>query len=57
MTNSTTEAEYIAASESAKECVWIRKFSSSLVCLASSPVNLYRDNNGDIAQAKKPRNL
>jgi hypothetical protein len=56
--DSTTEAEYIAASEAAKEGVWIRKFLSKLgVFLSvSSPLYLYCDNNGAIAQAKEPRN-
>ena len=57
VTDSTTEAEYIAASEAAKEAVWIRKFVSELgvVPSASSPVDLYYDNSGAIAQAKEPR--
>jgi hypothetical protein len=51
------EAEYIAASEAAKEAVWIRKFVSKLgvVPSASSPMDLYCDNSGAIAQAKEPR--
>jgi hypothetical protein len=55
--DSTTEAEYIAASEAAKEAVWIRKFVSELgvVPSASSPMDLYCDNSGAIAQAKEPR--
>jgi len=55
--DSTTEAEYIAASEAAKEVVWIRKFVSELgvVPSASSPVDLYCDNSGAIALAKEPR--
>ena len=55
--DSTTEAEYIAASEAAKEGVWIRKFISELgvVPSASSPLDLYCDNSGAIAQAKEPR--
>jgi hypothetical protein len=55
---STTEAEYIAASEVAKEGVWMRKFLIELEVFqnASSPLNLYCDNNGAIAQAKEPRN-
>jgi hypothetical protein len=56
--DSTTEVEYIAASEFAKEDVWIRKFLIELGMFpnASSPLNLYCDNNGAIAQAKEPRN-
>jgi hypothetical protein len=55
--DSTTQAEYIAASEAAKETVWIRKFVSELgdVPSASSPVDLYCDNSGAIALAKEPR--
>ena len=56
--DSTTEAEYIAASEAAKEGVWIRKFITELgvVPSACSPLDLYCDNSGAIAQAKEPRN-
>jgi hypothetical protein len=45
------------ASEAAKEAVWIRKFVSELdvVPSYSSPIDLYCDNNGAIAQAKEPR--
>ncbi|WVZ90383.1 hypothetical protein U9M48_036690 [Paspalum notatum var. saurae] len=52
-----TEAEYIAASEAAKEAVWIRKFVSELgvVPSASCPLDLYCDNMAAIAQAKEPR--
>jgi len=55
--DSTTEAKYIAASEAAKEVVWIRKFVSELgvVPSCSSPIDLYFDNNGAIAQAKEHR--
>ncbi|KAK8697827.1 hypothetical protein V6N13_113962 [Hibiscus sabdariffa] len=49
--DSTTEAEYIAASEAAKEAVWIKKFISELgvVPSISDAVELYCDNNGAIA--------
>ena len=55
--DSTTEAEYIAASDAAKEAVWMKKFITGLgvVPSISDPVNLYCDNNGAIAQAKEPR--
>ena len=55
--DSTTEAEYIAASDAAKEAVWIKKFISALGVVPSiaDPVDLYCDNNGAIAQAKEPR--
>ncbi|KAK8713429.1 hypothetical protein V6N13_148647 [Hibiscus sabdariffa] len=53
----TTEVEYIAASEAAKEAVWIKKFISELgvVPSISDAVGLYCDNNGAIAQAKEPK--
>ena len=56
-TNSTTEAEYLAAAEAAKEAVWIRKFVGELDVLPSikGPIALYCDNNGAIAQAREPR--
>ena len=56
--DSTTEAEYIAASEAAKEGVWIRKFLIELGVFpnASNPLDLYCDNSGAIAQAKESRN-
>ncbi|KAK8669905.1 hypothetical protein V6N13_104673 [Hibiscus sabdariffa] len=55
--DSTTEAEYIAASEAAKEVVWIKKFITGLGVIPSisDVVDLYCDNNGAIAQAKEPR--
>jgi hypothetical protein len=53
------EVEYIAASEAAKEVVWIKKFVFELgaVPSASNPMDLYCDNSGAIAQAKEPRAL
>jgi hypothetical protein len=58
MDDSTTEVEYIAASEAVKEGVWIRMFLSKLGVLpsVSSPFDLYCDNNGANAQAKELRN-
>jgi hypothetical protein len=56
--DSTVEVEYIAASGAAKEGVWMRRFLIELGVFpdVSSPLNLYCDNNGAIAQAKEPRN-
>ena len=55
--DSTTESEYIAESDAAKEAVWIRKFISELgvVPTISDLITLYCDNSGAIAQAKEPR--
>ena len=55
--DSTTEAEYIAASEAAKEVVWMKKFIFELGVVPSieESVPLLCDNNGVIAQAKEPR--
>ena len=55
--DSTIEDEYIAASDAAKEAVWIKKFITELGVVPSiaDPVDLYCDNNGAIAQAKEPR--
>ncbi|KAK8636397.1 hypothetical protein V6N13_124143 [Hibiscus sabdariffa] len=55
--DSTTEAEYIAASKAAKEAVWIKKFVTELgvVPSISDALELYCDNIGSIAQAKEPR--
>ena len=54
---SSTEAEYIAASDTGKEAVWIKKFITELGVVPSivDPIPLYCDNNGAIAQAKEPR--
>ena len=55
--DSTTEAEYIAASEAAKEAVWIRKFITELGVVPSieNLIPLHCDNTGAVAQAKEPR--
>ena len=55
--NSTTEDEYIAASDAVKEAVWIKKFNTSLEVVPSitNPGDVNCDNNGAIAQEKEPR--
>ena len=57
VTDSTIESEYIAASEVAKEVVWIKKFITRLgvVPRISDLVGLYCDNNRAITNAKEPR--
>ncbi|KAJ9547558.1 hypothetical protein OSB04_020101 [Centaurea solstitialis] len=55
--DSTTEAEYIAASDAAKEAVWLRNFLSDLRVVASisRPIDIFCDNSGAVVQAKEPR--
>ena len=55
--DSVCEAEYIAASDAAKEAVWLRKFLGELGVAPSldGPVPVYCDSTGAIAQAKEPR--
>ena len=57
--DSTIETEYIAASDAAKEAVWLKKFITGLDVIPSiaNLVPTYCDNNGAIAQAKEPRYL
>ena len=55
--DSTTEAEYVAASEVAKEAVWLKKFLLDLQVIPSAdrPITLYCDNSGAVAQPKESR--
>ena len=55
--DSVTEAEYITASEAAKEAVWMKKFITGLgvVLEIEQPVLLYCDNTEAVAQAKESR--
>ena len=55
--DSTTEIEYIAASNAAKEAVWIKKFIYDIVIVPSivDPSELLCDNNRAITQAKESR--
>ncbi|KAM2377376.1 hypothetical protein ACFX1X_043992 [Malus domestica] len=55
--DSTTEAEYVAVAEAGKEAFWMKKFITILgvVPTITSPVTLYCDNSGAIAQAKEPK--
>ena len=55
--DSTMEAEYIAASEAAKETVWLRNFLMDLGVEpgVQSVVTFYYDNSGAVANLKEPR--
>ena len=57
MVDSTTEAEYIAALDAAKEAVWIKIFIFRLGVVPSitNLVDIYCVNDGAIAQAKVPK--
>ena len=57
ITDSITKAKYIAASEAAKETIWMKKFITELnvVLGIEQLVPLYYDNTGTVAQAKEPR--
>ena len=54
---SSMEAEYIAASEAAKEGVWLREFLVSLKVVesASQPVTIFCDNMAAIKVSKDPK--
>ncbi|KAK1668333.1 hypothetical protein QYE76_056492 [Lolium multiflorum] len=54
---SSTESEYIAASEASSEAVWMKRFIVELGVVPSAldPLAIYRDNMGAIANAQEPR--
>jgi hypothetical protein len=51
---SSTEAEYMAASQATKEATWIRKLLDSLGLAKPEAMLIYGDNQGSIALAKNP---
>ena len=52
--DSTTEIEYVVASDAAKEGFWFKKFVMELGVVTSDVILLYCDNNGAITLAKEP---
>lgn len=50
---STAEAEYVALSQAAQECAWLRRLLSDLG-MHVTPVVILEDNQGAIAIAKNP---
>ena len=55
--DSTTESEYIAVNEAAKEAMWIRKFIGDLgvVPTINDPVEIFCDNVSAVVLAQEPR--
>ncbi|KAL7288350.1 hypothetical protein TKK_0017683 [Trichogramma kaykai] len=51
---STTEAEFIAASEATKEIVWLRKLLADIGCTCNDPTVLYMDNQSAIRLTRNP---
>lgn len=51
---STTEAEYVAASEAAKEATWIRQFLSDIGKPIIQPTPLLIDNQGAVCLIRNP---
>jgi hypothetical protein len=54
VSQSSCEAEYVAASEASKEAIWLRALLSGLGFTPSSATGLLCDNNGAIALSKDP---
>ena len=55
--DSTMEAEYVAASEAAKEAVWLKNFLLDLGVVTNMPkrITVYCDNSGAVANSREPR--
>ena len=55
--DSTMEAEYVAASEAAKEAVWFKNYLMDLDVVPGLPKSIivYCDNSGAVANSKEPR--
>ena len=55
--DSVCEAKYIAASDTAKKAIWLKKFITEprVIFSIDGPVLLYYDSTGAIAQAKEPK--
>ena len=49
---STTEGEYVAATQAAKEALWLRSFTNDVFGLELAPTALFSDNKSAIALSK-----
>jgi len=52
---SSTEAEYVALSEAAREACWLRNLHNELGFLEKTPTIIKGDNDGSIAMARNPQ--
>ena len=52
---STAEAEYVALSGAAQECLWLRQLEAELGCPPEGPTLIFEDNQSAIAMAKNPQ--
>ena len=52
---STAEAEYVALSEAAQECLWLRQLELELECPPEDPTLIFEDDQSAIAMAKNPQ--
>ena len=53
--DSTTEAEFVAMSESVKEAIWLRHLIQSLGFPSHAPTPIFSDNQGAIQLVKNPK--
>src|SRR5258708_37176757 len=56
VSQSSTEAEYVASTEAAKEAIWLRRLMSDLKQDVAQPTTLFIDNRGAQLLAKNPVN-
>ena len=52
---SSTESEYVAMADAAREVTWLRNLLEGLGHRQQGPTKLYRDDNGVLAIAKNPQ--
>jgi len=52
---SSTEAEYVALSEAAREACWLRSLYEEIGYSQKFPITIKGDNDGSIAMAKNPQ--
>jgi hypothetical protein len=57
MAQSTTEAEFVAASESGRELCWLRNFLADISIPQIGPSNLNMDNQSVISVSKHPEHM